>query len=178
MTRDLENNAILRKRALCGSIRCGKEDIRLCRWAQDRSLSPPDTFRNFRLLSDGLSKQDLLGVCKSIAISSGIQLQPNSARPWLIGILELAFCRTSSFLTVRWSVPVASEGLSPSASTAGAGKSDARNSLYEGGFPCTLPADGHNSRNVHINVDSMTQICNWLQRNRAELRTQDHAYCL
>jgi len=73
-----------------------KKDIGRCRWIQDRSLSSPDAFRNRIFFCDGLSKRNLLEICKSAAISSGVQLQRNFACPWcIVRVRQLTFCRTS-----------------------------------------------------------------------------------
>jgi hypothetical protein len=64
---------------------------------------------------------------------------------------------------------------SPSASAAGARESDSRNRLYEGGLPCTLPADDCDSRNIQIYVGSTTWINEWWRVSLAEVHTQWHA---
>jgi hypothetical protein len=64
---------------------------------------------------------------------------------------------------------------SPSTSTAGARECDARDSLYEGGFPCALPANNRDGRNVQVYVGSTTWIGDLWQGAWAEVRTQAHA---
>ena len=43
---------------------------------------------------------------------------------------------------------------SPSAGTASARECDARNCLYEGRFPCALPANNGYGRNIQVYVGS------------------------
>jgi hypothetical protein len=65
--------------------------------------------------------------------------------------------------------------VSPSASPAGAWQCDARDSLYEGGFPCALPTDNGDGRNIQVYVGSTTWINDLWQGTWVEVRTQARA---
>jgi hypothetical protein len=43
--------------------------------------------------------------------------------------------------------------------TTGAREYNARNRLYEGGFPCALPANDRDGRDVQFDVGSTAQVC-------------------
>ena len=82
----MDNDAIRRKWDFMAGICSRQKDVWWLGRIQYSSLSSPDAFCDFRLFGDGWPELDLLGIRKSIAIGSAVQLQRHCTGPWAIRV--------------------------------------------------------------------------------------------